>query len=91
MDKEERDLQIKLAKLQTDAQISLAYSLAYFAICGGLLIAFFQIALTSIGSDLEGFKNYAIVTLFFLMVAFSILGFYNINKMNKYRDEMDKL
>jgi TRAP-type C4-dicarboxylate transport system permease small subunit len=91
LDKEERDLQIKLAKLQTDVQISLAISLAYFAVCGGLVIGGYQIMITSVVSNLELLKNVGIFVLFFLLVVFCVSGIYRLNQMDKYRKEMNKL
>lgn len=92
MDKEEKELQVKLAKLQTDVQMWLAFSLAIAAVCIGLLIASIQIGLTSVASNLEVAKTvgeYITVIAFFF---FAILVFLSFRKMAKFRDEMvDKL
>jgi hypothetical protein len=91
MDAEEKKLQIKLAKLQADVQMWLALSLAFLATCGGLLIGGYQIRITSVTSDLEGFKNSAYIVSIVLIIAFGFLAGFSILRMKKYRDDMDKL
>ncbi|MGD0451023.1 MAG: hypothetical protein ABSA79_08240 [Candidatus Bathyarchaeia archaeon] len=91
MDEEEKELQIKLAKLQTDVQTSLAFGLAYFAVSGGLLIASIQLMLTSVASNFELLKNVGVGATFLLFVALLIAGLSKINETEKYRKEMNKL
>ena len=91
MDKEEKELQIKLAKLQTDVQTSLAFALAYFAVGGGLLIAVIQIGLTSVAPNLEELRAVGLFVTGLFIVLSSISGVYRLNQMDKYRKEMNKL
>ncbi len=91
MDKEERELQIKLAKLQADVQIWLATSLALIAVCGGLLIAGYQIDITSVTPNLNGLKTIEFIITGLALVAFGVLAAISVNKTDKYRKEMDKL
>ncbi len=86
MDKEERELQIKLAKLQTDVQIWLAISLTFLGAIGGFLIGGYQLYITSVPSNLLVFKNSAYGVLGGLIVFFGILARYGIGKMEKYTD-----
>lgn len=91
MDAEEKKLQIKLAQLQTDVQIWLALCLGCVAICGGLLIGGYQLVMTPVSSDMVLLKNLGYSALLLILIADGGMAVYSVNKMQSYRDAIDKL
>ena len=87
----ERKLQIDIAKLQADVQIWLAMCLGCVAICSGLLIGGYQLYITPVSSDMVLLKNLAYIALILMLIAFGGIAIYSVNKMQSYRDAMDKL
>jgi len=77
---DERKLQIKLVKLQTDVQNQLAISLALFAVSGAFVVAVAQKPLT-----FQGFLFSGIAILFGVFAADSVI------KAQSFRKEMDNL
>lgn len=87
----ERKLQIDIAKLQADVQIWLALCLGCVAICGGLLVGAYQLVMTPVSSDMVLLKNLGYSALTLILIAVSGIAVYSVNKMQSYRDAIDKL
>lgn len=85
---EERELQIKLAKLQTDVQIDLTLAVSTVGLFVALIISFQQLLINAT----ELFDQ---IAFFIGMLASAILGFYFarlfIQKMRDKRKEMEEL
>ncbi len=88
MTDEDRKLQIDLAKLQTDVQISLTYAVSIIAIWFGLFITFQQMLVQESNALLK-------LTYGLAMGATAVFGllctYLFIQKMQKSRNEMEKL
>jgi hypothetical protein len=88
MDREDGELQIKLAQLQTDVQIYLTISVSILAVCFAFIISFQQLSLQAT----EAWQKYVYL---FGMVANAVIAYYvtrmYIGKMIDKRGDMEKL
>ncbi len=90
MDKEEKELQIKLAKLQADIQIWLTASFAFLALLAGSVIAAWQFYFSP-PTDPAILKSFLFDTFVVIAVAFAVLAVISVLKMESCRDQMDNL
>ena len=88
MDREEKELQIKLAQLQTDVQIYLTIALSFMAVLFSLIISFQQLYLQAIESSQRYFYLFGLILSGALV--YFVVRIY-IRKMQSKREEMESL
>ena len=88
MDNEDRELQIKLAILQTDIQSYLTINLSLIAIAFALLISFQQLSVQAT----ETWKSYIYIVSMIAMAGITfIISKVYIDKIKEKRKEMEEL
>ena len=87
---EDLELQIKLAELHTDVQISLAAFFSYLALIGAFMIALQQTYLTI--PESQAVMKYSFLAAFAIMaVFFFLIGRICVKKLLETRKEITKL
>ena len=87
---ENREFQVKLAKLQADVQIYLSIGLGLLALTGAFLIGVYQVAIAVVTPDLSFLKEFAKYGLFTLVIIFAVYAYKSFKKADYSRKEMDK-
>lgn len=92
MDKEEKELQIKLAKLNTKLQICIAAVFGFIALAGAFIVVGYQFGIDSLASSPEISPKFWVSMVFFVFSAIVLIVASNyIKKLNSCEKEIENL
>lgn len=90
LSEEERKLQIEIAQLQTNIQIWLTIFISSLAVAGASIIAEWQV-LSSPSTEPHWMQGVAIAVFIIIFIIFAVLTLFSVRKMDSYKNQLDNL